>query len=495
MFAFRCTIETMKAKRSIATLIASTTLLTALSVSAQQSKKTSATRNGEWLQFRGPNGTGVADGFSLPSEVGPSKNLLWKTLVPFSRSSPLVTNDRVFLTTTEQDKLITLALDRKTGKVLWRREVVRDRRMVMYKANDGASPTPVSDGKNVYAFFAELGLISYGPDGRERWRLALGPFNSFYGMAGSPVLAGNTLVLVCDQQSDSYILAVNAQTGKLLWKRNRSNYEAYSTPGIYKASDGSFQVIVPGSLTVDAYSLANGERLWWVNNIGSYPKGVPVLSTDMVYVTADGGDAPFLPPFEETLKADTNKDQRIQREEMKSQADAYEHFGWLDRNNDGSIERTEYDFIRNSTIGGHGITAVRLKGNGDLTSTNVVWNLKKSYPSIPSPLIYRGVMYLMKEGGIVSSLDPATGQILKQGRTPNALEEYYASPVAADGKIFVVSASGKVTVLKADPQWEILSTNDLGEEVWATPAIAGNQIYIRTQTALYSFGSVAKTFR
>jgi outer membrane protein assembly factor BamB len=135
---------------------------------------------------------------------------------------------------------------------------------------------------------------------------------------------------------------------------------------------------------------------------------------------------------------------------------------------------------------------VRLGGQGDLTATGVVWNLKKSYPSIPSPLVYRGVMYLMKEGGIVTSLDPVSGQVLKQGRTPNALEEYYASPVAADGKIFLVSGSGKVTVLKADAQWEILATSDLGEEVWGTPAIAGNNLFIRTRNALYSFGQAVK---
>ena len=183
---------------------------------------------------------------------------------------------------------------------------------------------------------------------------------------------------------------------------------------------------------------------------------------------------------------------------MKGHAEAYDHFGWLDGNNDGFIERAEYNFVRDSTVGGHGVTAVRLSGHGgssqvklagDLTTSNVAWNVKKSYPSIPSPLIYQGVMYLMKEGGIVSSLDPANGQVLKQGRTPDALEEYYASPVAADGKIFVISASGKVTVLKAGAQWEILSMNDLDEEVWATPAIAGNNLYIRTRSALYSFAA------
>jgi outer membrane protein assembly factor BamB len=463
------------------------------STHAQANKKTSEPKTNEWTQFRGPNGAGVAEGFALPTEFGAKKNLAWKTTVPFARSSPVVTADRVFLTASEGDKLITLALDRKTGKLLWRSDVPRPRHMTIYKANDAASPSPVTDGKNVYAFFGELGLISYGPDGKERWRVPLGPFNSFYGMGGSPVLAGNTLVMVCDHRSDSFIIAVDARNGKELWKKSRTNFEAYSTPAIYKPKDGPAQVIVLGSNTVDAYSLDKGERLWWVGKIGSYPKGVPVVGTDMVYVTADGGEEPFLPPFDASLKQfDKNNDQRIHSEEMKAQPEAYDHFGWLDANNDQFVDRAEYDFVRNSTVGAHGVTAVRLKGQGDLTTSNVAWNVKKSYPSIPAPLIYRGVMYLMKEGGIVSSLDPASGAVLKQGRTPDALEEYYASPVAADGKIFVVSASGKVTVIKADAQWEILAMNDLDEEVWATPAIAGNNLYIRTRSALYSFGAGEK---
>lgn len=450
-------------------------------------------RTDEWLQFRGPNGTGVAEGFPLPAEFSSTKNVAWKTPVPFARSSPVITADRIFLTATEGDKLITFALDRKTGKVLWRRDAVRARHMMIYKANDGASPTPVSDGKNVFAFFAELGLISYGPDGKERWRVPLGPFNSFYGMGGSPVLVGNTLVMVCDQRVGSFIIAVDARNGKELWKKSRPNYEAYSTPAIYKPKDGPPQVIVLGSQSVDAYSLDKGERLWWVTKIGSYPKGVPVVGTEMVYVIGEGADEPFLPPFDEMLKQfDADKDQRIHRDEVKSQKEASEHFGWLDANSDGYIERAEHDFVRNSTISGHGLTAVRLAGQGDLTTSNVAWRLTKSYPGIPAPLVYRGVMYLMKEGGIVSSLDPVSGQVLKQGRTPNALEEYYASPVAGDGKIFVVSASGKVTVLKADAQWEILATNDLDDEVWATPAIAGGNLYIRTRNALFAFAANAK---
>jgi outer membrane protein assembly factor BamB len=308
-------------------------------------------------------------------------------------------------------------------------------------------------------------------------------------MGGSPVLAGNTLVLVADQRANSFILAVDARNGKVLWKKDRTNYEGFSTPVVYTPKNAPAQLLVLGSNTLDAYSLDKGERLWWVTKVGAYPKGVPALSGDMVYVNGEGADAPFLPPYEETLKKhDKDNDQRIQYDEMKAEPQGQEHFGWLDANSDGFIDRAEYDFVRTSTTAsGHGITAVRLGGSGDITPTNVAWRVRKSYPNIPAPLVYRDVMYLMKEGGIVTSLNPATGEVLKMGRTPEALEEYYASPVAADGKIFMVSASCKVTVLKAGAQWEVLATNDLDEECWATPAIAGNSLIIRTRSSLYSF--------
>lgn len=295
--------------------------------------------------------------------------------------------------------------------------------------------------------------------------------------------------MVCDQRSNSFLVAVDANNGKVRWKTDRNNFEGYSTPVVYTPKTGAAQIIVLGSTTLDAYSLETGERLWWVTQVGSYPKGVPVVSGDMVYVNAEGGDEPFFPPFEASLKQhDTNKDGRIHRDEIKSNPEAYEHFGWLDANNDGYVEQGEYNFVRSSTVSGHGITAVRLGGRGDLTSSNVVWRLKKSYPNIPALLVYQGVMYLMKEGGIVSSLNPMTGQVLKTGRTPEALEEYYSSPVAADGKVFMLSASGKATVLKAGAQWEVLATNDFGEECWATPAIAGDSIYVRTRSSLYALG-------
>lgn len=483
----------MKVPRSLS-IVALTILVVSFPAYAQNSNHpASPAATNEWLQFRGPNGSGVADGLSLPAQFGPTKNLAWKASIPFGRSSPVITADRIFLTGSDGDKLVTLALDRKTGKMLWRRDVARTRHMAIYKGNDPASPSPVSDGKNVIVFFAELGLISYGPDGSERWRVPLGPFDSFYGMGGSPVMAGNTLLLVADQRKNSFVVAVDARTGKVLWKTARVNNESYSTPVVYTPKNAPAQLLVVGSHTLDAYSLDNGERLWWIKNIGTYPKGVPTVIGDVVYINAEGTDEPYIGPFDDTLKQyDKNNDQKIQPEEFKADP-FFEHFGWMDLNSDGSIDRAEWDFARTDTNPTeYGITAVRLGGRGDLTSTNIVWRLKKNFPNIPSPLLYRDVMYLMKEGGIVTSVNPATGQVLKMGRTPEALEGYFASPVAADGKIFMVSESCKVTVLKADAQWEVLAMNDLDEECWATPAIAGNSLIIRTRGSLYSFANPGK---
>ena len=446
-----------------------------------------------WLGFRGTNGVGVAERSKLPAEFGPTKKLRWKTMIPFGRSSPVVTANHVFLTASEGDNLITIALSRRNGKVLWRRDVARSHKMTMYRDNDPASPSPVSDGKNVFVFFAELGLISYGPDGVERWRLPLGPFNSFYGMGGSPVLAGDTLVMVCDQRTNSFIVAVDARTGKVRWKKERAVRDAYSTPTIYRPKAGPIQVLVLGANILDSYSLETGERLWWVTNVGSSPKGVPVLGNDMVYISASGADESYYPPYDVTLtKYDKNNDRLIYREEMKADPGEYEHFGWLDSNNDGYVDEKEYDTVRNYRASGYGVTAIRLGGTGDVSRTHVAWRVNKSHPNIPAPLLYGGVLYLMKEGGIISSLNPLTGEVLKTGRTPEALEEYYSSPVAADGKVFVLSASCKATVLKAGAQWEVLAMNDFREECWATPAIAGDDFYIRTHNAIYSINQSAK---
>ena len=150
----------------------------------------------DWPRFRGPNGLGVSDTTGLPAEFGLDKNLIWKTPLPPGHSSPILAGDRIFVTAYEGDMLLTFSLDRATGKVLWRRESPRDRKDPVDPRNSPASPSPVSDGKNVYAFFGDYGMVSYGLDGNERWRTPLGPFTNVYGMGVSPVLVDDKIVLV-----------------------------------------------------------------------------------------------------------------------------------------------------------------------------------------------------------------------------------------------------------------------------------------------------------
>lgn len=444
---------------------------------------------GDWPRFRGPNGSGISDSTELPVEFGPQKNLLWKVKVPFGRSSPIVTGDRVFLTASEGNNLITMCLERNTGRIMWQRKIVRERAAEIYKANDPASPTPVTDGTNVYAFFADLGLVSYGPDGNERWRVPMGPFHSFYGLANSPILVGDAVIQLVDTRTDPILTAVHAGSGRTLWTVKRpTTVEGFSTPVVRASEEGSPEILVLGSHRLDAYSAENGETLWWAGGLGYLPKGVPVIGRGFVVVSTSGSDRPSFPPYSETLrKYDANHDGQIVREEVPTEALLHEHFGAVDTNRDGFLDEGEYSFVRMAGVGGYGFAAVSLQDSARQTERKILWRYKKTYPNVPSPILYRDILYSVKNGGIIVAMNPVTGEVLKAGRTKEAMEKYFSSPVAADGKIVMVSESGKVTVLKAGRDWEVLAVNDLGEECWATPAIASGSLYIRARNTLYCF--------
>ncbi|HJS73545.1 MAG TPA: PQQ-binding-like beta-propeller repeat protein, partial [Vicinamibacteria bacterium] len=153
----------------------------------------------DWNRFRGPNGSGIAETTGLPIEFGPEANVVWKRALPAGHSSPVLTEDRIFLTAVEGDELFTYCLDRRTGNVLWRRRAPRERSEKLDRRNTPASPTPATDGEAVYVFFGDFGLLAYEADGKERWRLPLGPFDNAYGMGSSPIVVDDMVVLVCDQ--------------------------------------------------------------------------------------------------------------------------------------------------------------------------------------------------------------------------------------------------------------------------------------------------------
>src|SRR5438445_855648 len=199
----------------------------------------------DWPQFRGVNSSGVSDATNLPLEFGPARNVIWKTALPAGHSSPVLTKDRIFLTAFDASKLYVITLDRESGKILWRREVPRPRKQELNKNNSPASPSVATDGKNTYAFFTDFGLVSHGPDGEERWRVPLGPFNNPFGLAASPVLANGKVIQVCDSETASFAIAVDQKSGRTVWRVERpAMTRGFSTPVLYQPKGGAMQVLV-----------------------------------------------------------------------------------------------------------------------------------------------------------------------------------------------------------------------------------------------------------
>ena len=462
----------------------------------------------QWSQFRGPNASGISNATNLPTEFGPEKNVVWKTSLPPGHSSPIVFGDRIFFTAIENEKLVvsadkvfptedgtlwTICVDRITGKILWKKQAPRPRREQFQRTNTSASTSPVTDGRAVYVFFGDFGLLAYDMNGAEKWRLPLGPFINMNGYGTSPILEGDMLIQILDQDSGGYMIALNKETGKTLWKIDRSEVtRGYGTPVVYRPQQGPAELIVPGAYLLISYDVKTGEKLWWMRGMSWHPKASPVLDGDMLFVQSweSGGEVETpaeTPTFEAALATyDTNKDGKIAMDEMSPRMRA-PNTG-LDPDGDGVLQEKDWDFYRARLAARNSLLAVKLGGaRGDLSKTNLMWSMNRFIPNVPSMLIHEGVLYLMKEGGILTSLDPKDGKILKQARLTGALGQYWASPVYADGKIYLTSEECKITVLKPGGQWEIVATNALDDTCFATPAPVGDHLYIRTKTALYSF--------
>ncbi|MBI3210564.1 MAG: PQQ-binding-like beta-propeller repeat protein [Candidatus Solibacter usitatus] len=450
----------------------------------------------DWPQIRGPHGHGIADDSKIPVEFSPAKNVLWKTALPQGKSSPVIAGRYLCLTSAESGKLSTLCLDRISGAILWRKDIPHLRSEARHKLNHPASPTPVTDGKNLYVFFSDSGLYSYTLDGVQRWVMPLGPFSNLHGMSASPVLAGEKLLLACDQDTNAFLLAVNKDTGKVEWKVDRGEFtHSFSSPAIYRPAKGPAEVIMPGAYQMTGYSLETGEKLWWLRGLNWQPKSPPIIHDDVLYFNgwAPGGDPgqqKDLPPFEDVLKiADVNKDGKLSPEEIPADLKHSGSWGAIDLDHDGFMNAREWSFYRARRAARNSLLAVRMGGRGDVTASHLLWRFDKSLPDVAQPLLYNGVLFLVRTGGIFTTVNPKSGEIFKQGRLTGALEGYYSSPVAAGGRVYVQSENGKVVVIKATPQWEILAINDFGEDIYATPAIVDGVMYLRTHSALYAIGA------
>lgn len=446
-----------------------------------------------WPRFRGPEGMGVSGDRNLPVRFGPEENVVWKTGLLPGESSPVIAGDRLFLTGASDESLVTYAIDRHSGRILWQRSLERDRDQRYHKINSTASPTPVTDGEVLVVFFGNFGLVAYELDGAERWRLPLGPLNNVNGHGASPILADGKVVMVCGQDSGSYMVAVDKESGRVLWRTERPEVtRGYSTPAVIRPAGEPAELIVPGSYQLIAYSLDRGEKLWWLRGMAWQLKSVPLIDGDRIYLNAweSGGNSATrvdLPSHARVMaERDLDGDGRLSLEEIEGFKPA-KPWRNVDLDKDRFLSERDWEFFRARLEAQNNMMGIRHGGRGDLTRTNVLWRYRKSLPNVSSPLLYQSVLYLVKDGGILTTLDPESGEVLKQARLNGATDRYYSSPVGVDGKVYLISQSGKAPVLKAGGRWEVLALNDLADECYATPAIAGSRLYVRTRRTLYCF--------
>ena len=316
--------------------------------------------------------------------------------------------------------------------------------------------------------------------------MPLGPFSNENGHSSCPIIAGENVILVLDQMLDSRIMAFDRRNGDLRWTTAREELDGYATPLVYQPTRGAAAVITASRGQLGAHRLDNGKRLWSWQKLSPSEVASPILVSDTLFTFGYGNDraTPFSVPLQ---KYDRNGDAKLTPEEYGE--DAYlKGVGLFVGNMDGIVTQEEFD-IRQALSGGpSSLLAIRL-GADAAVPPRELWRYEKSFVAVvPSPLYYEGVLYVLKNGGLLTSFDAKTGMVSKAGRVPGALGAYSSSPVAAEGKIFIASEEGKVTVLKASAEWDVMQINDLEEGCYATPALAKGSIYLRTNDALYRFG-------
>jgi outer membrane protein assembly factor BamB len=445
----------------------------------------------DWPRFRGPSGSGLSES-TLPTELNLEKNLLWKANCGKGMSSPVVVGNRLFLTAFEGDDRFVKCFDAASGEMLWARSLRKERDEVATKPGGPASSTPVADESSVYAFFPDAGLICYDHAGTEQWRAAAGPFHSFHGVSASLVLADTRVLLLVDQLQDSTLIAFDSRTGAESWKvvRQDGPIGGYSTPVTRTTAQGKLELVVSGPQEVVGYDAATGRRNWTVTGVSNAPISVPVMSGNRIFLCEPSfSQNPFT--IASLLGFDKNKDGELSFEEVENNVQVFRIAKLIDANfgnGDRKITSEEMDKAFESFVGGGGLAALEIDETAAAQSARVAWTYRKSVPQIPSLLLANGALFFINDGGILTSMNPENGEIIKRARLGHGAK-YYASPVASTGRMLLLDTEGKAAIVTTEAEWKILSTTDLADRCYATPALAHNRVYIRGENHLYCFRS------
>ena len=447
-----------------------------------------------WPQFRGEGGLGTAEG-SAPIHFGPGSNLLWKAEVPAGNSSPVIWGDRLFLTASPGSTLETLCLDRKSGAVVWSVPAPTVPIEKTHRIGSPASSTPVTDGKRLCVYFGSFGLLAYDFSGKELWRKSLPAPVVEFGSGGSPILAGGNLIQICDQDTGSFLIAVNPADGRTVWRVERPAFRrSFATPFVWK-HDGREELIVPGSIWLKSYDPKDGSENWTVSGTSRVATASPTSGDGLLFTSSwnIGGDEDSrvaMEPFAEFAALnDRNKDGKLTQQEIPA-GPVRDRFSQMDLDKDNIVTGEEWEEMRQMFArAGNAVIAIRPGGRGDITKTHLAWRVSRSLPYVASPIFSAGRLFTMKNGGLLSCYEAATGRPIVQDERVGLTGDYYASGVAAGNHVYYTSQSGTVIVVAAKDDPKVVATNPVGEHVMATPAIVDGVIYLRGAKNLWAFGN------
>jgi outer membrane protein assembly factor BamB len=451
---------------------------------------TAVGRGSDWPQFRGPGGSATTAEKGLPGEWGADKNIAWKTSVPgYGWSSPIVWGDKVFVTTAISDKQKkptagfgggfgggrpggggggrggfgrgrppdemyrweVYCLNAADGKVVWKQVATEQKPTISkHSSNTYATETPVTDGERVYAYFGMTGVFCFDMTGKQLWKADLGSYRMGmgHGTGSSPALDDGRLFIQCDNEEKSFLVALDAKTGKELWKTPRPERTGWSTPLVWKNKERT-EVVCIGS-RVRSYDPATGKQLWELGGMSGQSKASAVANADMLFVGTGGGFGGF----------------------------GGGRFGPREEDGGGGSGRPLF--------------AVKAGATGDITlksgaesNDGVAWHLPQGGPGTASPLLYGDYLYVIGDrGGVLTCLEAKTGKQAYRERLPGA-RSFTSSPWAYEGKVFCLDDSGTTLVLAAGPEFKVLGKNALGEMCWSCPAAAGGAVFLRTVDHLF----------
>lgn len=466
----------------------------------------------DWPQFRGINCSGISTATNpLPTTFSNKEGVKWSAELGDGIGSPVVAAGRVFISAMEDENetIALFAFDAATGKQLWKRTWPAGELPEIHKSNSHAATTAAADAQRVYFYFTTIGMVAVdAATGADRWQTMLPiPYYVFkWGAGMSPVLHGDTLIFVQDDDLSPAIYAFDTATGKIRWQDDRHDFCASYSHPVFNKAEGGDEVILGGTGRVVGYDLKTGKRKWHAQVLLRNIKTTPVCLDGVVYISIQSGGIAnqWIASIDQAETG--NRDGKVTRDELQKfigktpvpEAFYKKTFERGDANGDGALEGRELDaaFLPAGNEAGakfdakeaadEYVLAVRAGGMGDVTDTHLLWKHKTKHTDhIVSPLISGGRMLLVKTGGIATCFDTEKGEALWSPKRINNASGYFASPVIGDGKIYVCGDNGVVVVLKDGPVLDVLATNDMGSAILATPAIADGRLFIRTRNGLF----------